>query len=222
MHKKGRFVLGFDETNNGFNLDSPDYKPHANSILVITGYLVPDIGRANYGCCKYEHKKKIFNSRRDLDRALFRGKYYIGSHPDFFYTTIPRQSPFPMTLMRANAVALLTFQFAKAYNLDPNKTTLVLDEMNGKENSKFINHALQFWLEQARFTAEHYSKEKADEKTIAVKIADRIGYYVSAIKFLGTNQKWPFRSRKVSINNLEQLAIDLAERPKTREYTIVT
>ena len=46
----------------------------------------------------------------------------------------------------------------------------------------------------------------ADRKISAVKIADRIGYYLAAIKFLGNKSHWPYRHRKVSMNQLEHLA----------------
>lgn len=204
--KRPNFILGFDETNNGFNLDSRHYIPHDNSPLVVTGYLTPEIG-ASYGNKKYEAKKKIFNSKRDIKRALKRGRYYIENNPYFFYTTFSRKAinQTPLPILKANAIALLTFQFFNTYDINPDETQIILDQMDDKKHTSHVIQTLGIWLEDADINSDYRYKKNADKNTPAVKTADRVGYYISAIKFLGDSKKWPYRSRKIPLSHLERL-----------------
>ena len=210
--KRPSFILGFDETNNGFNLDSEDYKPHKDSNLIVTGYLTNSKG-AQYGSRKYESKRKIFNNNRDIERALTRGRYYIGQHPNFFYTVVSRRmiKHTPLPLLRANAIALLTFKFFSSYDINPQQTQIVLDQMDGKDHTDFVKQGLGIWLEDTKIKTQYRVGYKADQKVPAVRTADRIGYYLAAIKFLGNLRKWPYRSRKISLSHLEDLAAEMRE-----------
>ena len=203
-------ILGFDETNNGFNLDHPKYKHHPNSIMVVTGYMTPS-NSTFHTPERPGSRKKVFNSKRDVSRALELGREYIEASPDYFYTTIcySDSKKIKLPLLRANAIALLTFKFFQHYQLDPITTKLAIDQINGKDFSNSVGYFLQGWLENARLPIKFNIEERSDKKIPAVKKADRIGYYLAAIKFLGDKNHWPYRKRKVSMNQLENLATQI-------------
>ena len=209
--KKRKIILGFDGTNNGFELDSPVYKPHKDSQFVVTGYMAFDTG-ANYGSARYESKKRIFNKKRNVQRALTRGRAYIGENPSFFYTNFQRPPNSNLFLMKhAQAIALLTFKFFETYEIQPPTASIIIDEINGETSSRFVGRVLGAILEDANLDIPYKFKKKADKRAPSVRKADRVGYYVAAIKFLGDSHKWPFRSRRVNMNQLETLATTWSE-----------
>jgi len=207
-----KIILGFDETNNGFELDSPDYTSHEDSVLIVTGYLGIDPKRANYGNGKYEGKRKIFNKKRDLTRALKRGKYYLEHNPNFLYTIIPRKESrrIHRATLRAQAIALLTFKFFLLYNLTPKNTKIIIDEIDGRKSSRRVNEELEYYLSKAFLKLPHTTKKQADKKVVAVKKADRAGYYIAAMKFLGEKEKWPYHRHRIPLSDLEKLSAQVS------------
>ena len=209
-NKQPSVIIGFDETNNGFHLDNPNkrYHFHKDSVMVITGYMSPNITIAQDQQPKAS-KRKFFNRERDIALALKLGKKYIELNPDYFYTTIKysdtKRIGYP--LIRANAIALLSFKFFQHYELNPLTTQLAIDEIDGEKVSSSAEYFLQGWLENTNLPVDFEIMPKADKKILAVKKADRIGYYLAAIKFLGQGDHWPYRHRKVSMNQLENLAM---------------
>ena len=207
--RQPKIIIGFDETNNGFHLDDPKkrYHFHKNSQMVIAGCMAQDIINPYYSQ-KPVPKRKFFNKERDIKMAQKLGKRYISENPDYFYTTIryldTKKIGYP--LIRANAIALLTFKFFQHDQLDPRRTRLVIDEMNGEDVSASAGCFLQGWLENAKLPVKFEITKKADKKFPVVKTADRIAYYLAAIKFLGKKSHWPYLHRKVSMNQLEHLA----------------
>jgi hypothetical protein len=237
--KKIKTIIGIDETNAGFHVDPNN--PDAHSSVIVTGYITQGITRANYGSCKYEHKGKLLIKNGDFQRALERGRDYIQRHPDFLYTLIERKPKrrYETAILKGNAAALLVFEFFLRYNLNPQETCIILDEADGEGNSEAINSVLSLWLEKAglkipcRYKPDrrvpesillpypyiydsnkkpYRSKVKGDDRVVAIRKADRVGYYIGAIHFLGKGKKWPYRRRKVSLHFLEEKCIDVSEK----------
>ncbi|MAH49368.1 hypothetical protein CMI37_26325 [Candidatus Pacearchaeota archaeon] len=208
--KKRRLAIGLDETNNGFRIGN---KHHP--FLIVTGYLGLDGG--GYGTPKYgsKQRRKFFGKNpKKTSRILQCAKTYLGEHQDFYYTVIHQKDAHSIDLSKANAVAALTFKFFQEYDINPEQTILFLDEMDGEASSGFINEVLQSWLDIAGLgKTEHRSIRKTIQRSTkrkqVIKTADMIGYYIAALKFLGGRTHWPFRSRKVNLNQLEQMAADI-------------
>jgi hypothetical protein len=238
-NKKIKTIIGIDETNAGFHLSPAN--PHTLSSVIVTGYLTQGITHANYGSCKYEHKGKLLKRGGDFPRALERGRDYIRRHPDFLYTTIDKKPKrrYETAIMKGNASALLVFEFFLRYNLKPAETCIVLDEADGERNSEPINYILSLWLKQAglqipcryKFDRKipeyvqlpypyiydsskkpYRSKTKADDRVVAVRKADVVGYYIGAIHYLGDRKKWPYRERRVPLHLLEEKCLEVSEK----------
>ena len=197
-------VLGFDETNNGFGLKC--FNENHQSNLIITGYLASDLPMKNYQRPSNEVKGKLFDGNRNLQSALRRGRDYLSKHPDFLYTSVSKelQRVKPIELLHAEAVALLTTNFFLRYSLNPNETKVIMDERDGKNPSNKINQLLDLWLKKTGINIIHKSMKSAADNVYSVRKADMVGYYLTAIHFLGYNHKWPYRSRRVSFNRLEK------------------
>jgi hypothetical protein len=206
------WVLGFDETNNGFHVKSEN--PHFKTSLVVTGYATEDLGRANYGSEPYEHKGKNFTSK-NFTRTLEKCKKYLAKHPTFLYTTISKENAeiYPLSRLKADAIALLTFNLLLKYpSIDSQRTKIIMDEMGRQRDSMEVNQGLEQWLKKTELQIPHRAKRDADENTIAVRKADRIGHYIAAIHHFGTNHKWPYRHKRISFDSLGETIKNFLER----------
>jgi len=220
MSKKEDFfgkevVLGFDESNNGYGLKV--FNPHHKPAMVLTGYLAEDTSMKSYHSPPNEIKGKIFTGQRNIEEALKRGRSYIRDHPDFLYTAIPKelQRTVPIAILKAEAIATLTINFFLHYHLDPSKTKIVMDEMDGELPSKQLNQVLDIWLEKAGLDIPHKSLRSSPSQVLAVRKADMISYYLAAIHLLGDNPHWPYKHHRVGIRSLEKSLIELLEERET-------
>jgi hypothetical protein len=232
--KKIKTIIGIDETNAGFHVNHPE------SSVVVTGYL-SNILRANYGSSQNEHKGKLMKEGMDINKARIKCKDYTSKYPHFLYTLIPKylNQRNPIAILKGNAAALLVFEFFLRYNLKPQETCVILDETDGEGNSEAVNYVLDLWLQKAGMDIPcrykdnlkvpegialpypyvrspekkpYRSKRKADDRVVAVRKADRIGYFISSIHYYGENKKWPYRDKKVCLNNLEDKCVEVIEK----------
>lgn len=212
-----KIILGFDETNNGFDLFHTN--PYYSSSQLIVCFVMEDPKRANYGALRGESKRncRYFKKRPIVpksvtDEILKKGREYIGAHQDFLYTTIPKElkKERPIHMLKGDAIALLAIKAIETYNLDSRKTQIVIDQIDGPGPipSERAGYVLDMWLEKAGLEIPISFKQHGDSKVIAIRRADIIGYYLAAIHLFGTRKKWPYVSHKVSFNQLEQIAID--------------
>lgn len=212
-HRENGIVLGFDECNNSLSL--PVYNPNIPSSVIVVGYMTPDTGRANYGSEMYERKGGIFGEpKTGIKKALLKGRKYLSNHSSFLYTSIPENSikSTPLCLLKGKAIVLLTLSFFLKYNLNPSKTQIVYDGIDRKVHTNHVEDVLEMWFEKAGLKIDFLPKSSADYNVPAVRKADVIAYYLSAITFLGNNSKWPYRIHKVGLNTLERLVIQFKER----------
>jgi hypothetical protein len=210
--KKRPVVLGIDETNNGFGLNC--YNPNFKSSQLVTLYIGDNSERPlDYEGSRFESKGGTFNDRRDVERAIARGRHYLHENPSFFYTTIPKEAvqTTPIEILKANAIALLTFKYVLRYNPQISNVQLIIDQMDGKESSKTIGKIVEIWLKKTGLDIPYRFIQHAEGNFIPVRKADRVGYWLTAIHFLGENPKWPYRHRRVNLNALEKLALEVIE-----------
>jgi hypothetical protein len=205
-------ILGFDETNNGFGLRC--FNKNHESNLIITAYLSDEVSMKDYERPDYESKGRIFTGERNISSALRRGRVYLEEHQDFLYTSVPRDAQLttPIAILKAEAVALLTLNFFLQYELDEKNVKIIMDEMDGKNQSIQINQVLDLWLKKAGLSIPHRSMRSAASRIHAVRKADMVGYYLTAIHFLGENRKWPYRSHRIGFNELEKSVVEFLER----------
>ncbi len=213
------FVLGFDETNNGFKLKS--HNPHHKTSLIVTGYLSKNTRKGrDYEGSKFENKCSIFNGEKDITKTLERGRSFLQDNPNFLYTSIPQahQKTTPMAMLKANAIALLTLNFFLKYDLNPHSIQIISDQMDGKENSKKVGDVLSMWLDKTNLDIPYRFMQGAEYNVIATRKADRAGYYLTAIHLLGNNPKWPYRTHKVDFNSLESTVVEFLD-SQEKQYT---
>ncbi len=217
--KTKKIVLGFDETNNGAHLKC--FNKHHDSLMIVTGYLEEDLPMKGYQRHPSEAKGKIFNGNRNLQRALERGKSFLEDNPHFLYTPIPPQikETIPLILTYAESVACICINFFLKYNLNPLETRVVMDEVSGEIPSRLMNEVLESWLEKAELPLPHRSMRSAASNVRAVKKADMVGYYLTAIHLQGNNHKWPYQMHKVSFGSIRKSIVDLQKR--TERYPII-
>lgn len=205
-------VLAFDETNNGFHLKCNN--PHHNNSMIVTGYLGDlELLNSQYSGLLYEHKGRLFNGKSDIRDALRRAGVYLTLNPNFLYTSIPKESfaYTPDVILRARAIAVLALEFMLRYKLDANKVQIISDQIDGKEQSKRIKEVIDLYMQKAGLEIPTTFVQGAEHIYSTTRKADRVSYYLAAIHLLGNNPKWPHRSRRVSIDDLETLTLRLLE-----------
>jgi hypothetical protein len=207
-------AMGFDETNNGFSM-GPNSQGHKN--LIVTGCLGFD-GRG-YGTPPYSSKKRrrYFGKRTPtIEKVLVDAKSYLRTNQDFFYVVIPKSivgNPTSINVLKANAIALLALRFFNEYDISPKQTRIFIDQIDGPNTSKFVHQMIQAWFERAGINGlQCQSIPHGEKKKRVIKHADVTGYYLAAIRHFGKSHKWPFRPKKVNLNQLEQLAVDFSLR----------
>ncbi len=213
-----KFVLGFDETNNGYSLKS--FNPHYEPCLIMTGYLAQDVEMKNYCHCENEVKGRLFNGNKNIEEALIRGRAYIRDNPYFLYTLIPQrlQKSTPISILKAEAVALLAINFFIHYDLQQSNTRILMDEMDGKEHSKQVSQVLELWLKKAKINISQRHMKSAANHVLAVRKADMVGYYLAAIHLLGDHPNYPYKNHKVGFKSLERSLVEFLEQEDEEEY----
>lgn len=207
------FIMGFDETNNGYGLKC--FNSNHSSDLIITGYFSTDISMRGYHVEEFETKGRIFNGRRNIEKALRKGRKYLSGNPYFLYTSISKeiQKTTPELILRAQAIALLSINFFLRYNPDPSKTKIVVDDVNGREFSSPVKYKLDTLLDYAGLSnVPTRFMNSGASNCYAIRKADMVGYYLTAIHFLGENHKWPYRNKKIPFGNLEKSIEEFVER----------
>jgi len=212
---RGKDIIGFDEFANG-GLESIYSMTGERCPLIIVGSLERNHQHAAYGTGKFGSKRNrnFFGSRKDIEKILRYSRPYLDEeHPDFFYTTLDdnfRRS-MSLSMTRAYAMALITFQFLNQYALNPDKTVILFHEVNGARNSQYANEALEIWLKQYGFDTPHFSRRgKAERKVPSIAVADMTAYYLAALRFFGDQKpNWPYRTRKVNPRDFLKIASEL-------------
>lgn len=209
-------VIGIDETNN--NLEIISLNPHHPSSMIVTGYLGDNSQKGpNYMGSMYEDKCGVFGAKLDSDEARRRAKHFLRNNPHFFYTAMPRESSDKTGIieLRGDMIALLTFKFILSYALDPTKVQLIVDQIDGPERSGEVCRYLNELFSLRRLNVPIRFIQGAEHVKIPARKADRAGYWISALHFLGKNHKWPYGHRRVNLKSLDRLAVDfgnMAER----------
>ncbi len=212
IYEKRDIVLGFDETNNGLNLDSKN--PHHKTSMIITGYLGNSLKKnKNYEGSRYEHKGFAFSRKEDTKEILRRGKIFLYDNSHFFYTSLSKEdySPEKAVDLRADPIILLTLKFILSYGLEPSNTQLIIYQIEGIERSKKIGKSIEKKFKKLKLNIPFRFIKGAELNKIPVRKADRAGYWISALHFLGKNHKWSYKHRRVSMTSLEKLAIEFLD-----------
>lgn len=204
-------VIGIDETNNGLGI--PSKNPNHQSSLIVTGYLGDNsLKKINYQGSMYENKCGIFGTKIPVPEILERGKQFLYKNPHFFYTAVPKEfhsSGQQMIETRAETIALLTFRFILSYGLNPSNIQLIIDQIDGPDRSKEIGVSLEYWLQKTGLNIPYRFIRGAENIKISARKADRVGYWLAAIHFLGKNHKWPYKHRRINLKCLESLAFEV-------------
>jgi hypothetical protein len=202
-----KFIIGIDETNNGMSLESSN--PHYQNATIVTGYMMEDPNRANYGSARHEGKGWAFGNQGNLERNLERGNEYLDGHPDFFYTLITEQATTNnlLSILKAEAITRITLQFLLKYPfLNTQNTYLIADEMDGPKISKDIHKNLRSNLYQSGLRGlPHTFKRNADRNVIAVRRADTVGYCLAGMHLFNKTKNWPRKSRMIPTESLIRL-----------------
>lgn len=207
----GRDVIGFDEFGNGGlilkNSTKEDTQRGKKFPLIVTGYLTQNYSHAQYGtdCFGSKRGRKFFVTNPDLSKIFRCSRSYFLEHPNFFYTIIPQRdlTRLDYSTPRANAIATLTLKFLDAYSLKPENTTVLIHNIDSQENSERIHKKIESWFEVFNLPIISYIKDsKAQKRNSALAAADMVGYYLGALKFFGNQKQWPFRSRKVDLEEM--------------------
>lgn len=207
----GKDIIGIDETHNGFHLN------RAFSVdipLVLIGYLEKNHQRSQKANGKYEAKGGIFTQKgKSLQEILKRARYYIQTHPNFYYTSISEQEMKTKNriFLRAMAISSIVLCFFNHYTLQPNKTAVILDKINYDDETSQVIELTDSFLKTAEIKIPILSREKADIYNPAVKTADRIGYYLVGLRFKGKKKKWPFRIRKILNDSFLEISVKMQE-----------
>ncbi len=202
-----KFIIGIDETNNGMSIESSN--PYYQNSTIVTGYMMEDPNRANYGSARYEGKGWAFGDGGNLERNLERGNEYLDEHSDFFYTLITKQATTknPLPILKAEAITKITLQFLLKYPfLNTKNTYLIADEMDGPTISTDIHNNLRRNLHQSGLKdIPHTFKRNADKNVVAVRRADTIGYCLAGIHLFNKTKNWPRKSRMIPTESLIRL-----------------
>lgn len=206
--EKREYVIGVDETNNGLKLKFSN--PHYQDAVIVTGYLMRDPRRANYGCCKHEGKGWAFGPTRRHQKSLEKGNEYLNSYPNFFYTLINRKmlnTGTPLGVLKAEAITRITLKFLLMNpELNNKNIHVVTDEMDGKDHSRLIHNTLDMYFNRAGLRdVPHKYRSNGDNKVIAIRKADTIGYCLAGIHLFSGSKRWPRATRKIPSNKLDEL-----------------
>jgi hypothetical protein len=205
-------IIGFDESNNGWGIKSNN--PHYDSTMIFTGYI--DFNQSLHSG-PIRKKPRLFGRNGNIEYAVKKASQYMSLNPDFLYVPIPKESSNGnlIEVLKANAIVALTLNFLLKYGISQNQIGIITDEFDGPENSERTHNIIDWWFEKLKIDIPHIYKRNADNQIRAVVRADRISHYIGAIHHLGDNPKWPYRQKKVSLYDLEKLAIALAEKNET-------
>ncbi len=213
-------VIGIDETNNG--LDLPYTNPHHKPCLIIAGYIMQDPKRANYGTARYESKGKcrFFSRKRatNVFEVLEKAREYTQRYPDFLYLPISKgaiECESLIHIIRGKALATLVLEFFLKYKIDTKRTKVIFDDVSGEIPSERTKSVLEAYLDLAEVNISPDNityRVNGDSKVVAIRKADMIGYYITAIRHLGNMQKWPYRRKKLSLDRLASSMIEILER----------
>jgi len=210
----GKDVIGFDETHNGFHLN---HEHNVDLPLIISGYLVRNCNGScsQEGCKKYTRKRGAMNpkGKLSLKDMVERATYFLSHNPNFFYMRIPSKEHLDNPIKtRALAMATISLKFFEAYNLNESRTFICID----KPNNQDFSDDLCWWFGEylklgnllvSEYSQKVYAQEKADERNLACKLADRVGYYTLALKFRTPQTNWPCRNKLLHKDDFIELAM---------------
>lgn len=205
------FVISFDETNNGLGLPARNRYYTNTRAMIVTGYMMVDPGRMRSEPQKYEGKKWGFGPRRKAD-SIQRANDYLNENSSFLYTLVTERmiDSKPMSVLKAEAMARLTFQFLKNHDfLNRESFGIITDEMDGPSNGEITHKFLEQYLGHARLDVPHSFEDHAELVYPAVKKADMAGYCLAAIHLYGDSRSWPRRNKMVATDSLEKLTREI-------------
>ena len=207
-------IIGFDESNNGWGIKSKN--PHYESAMIFTGYI--DLSQLPHSNSDYKSKTRgIFGQNGGIELALEKGTDYLAENPNFFYIPIKkelRQGEL-VEVLKAKALVTLTLKFLLNYQFNQDEIGIITDEFDGPQNSDRVHKLIDWWFEKLGIEIPHTYKRNADSRVCSVIKADRVSYYIGAIHHLGDNHKWPYGQKKVNLNDLEKLAVELEDKKET-------
>lgn len=204
-------IIGLDEFHNGFHLNCKGI----DFPFLVGGYLIRDYSGSQPNNCEYESKRNVRafspSGTRISDSDLIRRSTgYFKTHQDFLYTLLTKKELESQTnaSLRGKTNARIIIQFLIDYSLAPKKLAIVLDQVGGnKQSSDEVIYWTNAYLEiKGVQDIPIIAKPKADKYNQAVKIADRMLYYIAAVKFRFPDKKWPLRrKKKLSVKDFERI-----------------
>lgn len=202
----GKNVIGIDELNNGYHLNSLWGK---DCPMIICGYLIRNYSRSSCSNGKFEAKGRLFGKHgHDLQEILRRTRYYSEHFPNFFYLTLQKKEvkTFPVNY-RAQAISSITLRFFQEPNISDKNTILVLDKMDNKDFSEKVAFLCREYFDMAGLDIQIKIQEHADKYNTSVKKADRVARYIGALRFKGNSKKWPYPKKRVFLQDLNTFII---------------
>jgi hypothetical protein len=197
--------LGFDETNNGFHL------PHA-PFMIVTGVLGREGSRMLGYPCSNKSNRKFFGSvNPPLGKVARYARTYLSEYSRFFYTIIPQPQeigkPYSINLIEAQAISVISLRFFREFNLQGD-TQIYIHQVGGKGSSEFVENQVINTLKYGGVSSPSVRvvlSSKEEKQKEVIRCADMTGYYLAALKIFAGKEEWPFRSRQVPLNSLDNL-----------------
>ncbi|MBR9705840.1 hypothetical protein GOV14_02275 [Candidatus Pacearchaeota archaeon] len=232
-HKNGS-LIGIDESNNGFSYCSCNPFHNSRSYVTIAGYFMTHDQHLEYNSKNKESKKGVFRDFIDVDEGLIRAKDFLEENPDFYYLSISKAEAqkTDMHTLRARAAATIALKFLSDYDVDPEKTTIVMDDLNKYQRNHLkrrmhklpqftiptdkdsfsyrVNKKLDQIFCESGITTRHLSRENADKEISAVIKADLVAFYLSALNFCGNEKEWYYDHRRLDLKDLDSLVKEVA------------
>jgi hypothetical protein len=211
-YSKRSFVIGIDETNNGRGIVSRNPN-HYSSVMLVTGYLGDNtIKDKNYQGSIYEDKEGVFREMQTpegIETAINHGKIFLQQNPHFYYTVVSSELYKGRRLieLRGDSIAILTYKFILSYALDFTDVQIICDEIDGKERS----HEIGEYLKLKGIDIPYRFISHSEHVKIPCRKADRCGYWLAALHFLGKNHKWPYKHRRVNLRSLDKLTFEVSQ-----------
>lgn len=199
----GKTIIGFDETHNGFHLNS---RYNFKLPLIITGYKVKDYcGKGSQNTnVPFGRKCHAFGENRNEDEILRRSRGFFNNHLDFYYSVILEENNTESAIyQRAMAITAITLKFLNQKEHREQDVYVFIDKPNDNSYAEKLEERLNEMFNlgcifPGRFSDHVIIKEKADKTNKACRLADSAGYHVLSLHSLANEEKRPYRSKLVS------------------------
>ena len=242
--KKGGWVIGIDESNNGFSFHSKNPHHNGDAHLTIAGYLMHYNEHRNYRYGSEFRKKGFFGKKYNKESNLVFARDYLNSNPNFYYLNISKEeaSKSPMFILRAQATAAITLKFFLNHDIQLESTNIILDDItkfqlegykqdsgnlikrwiNSHTFSDYVADETEALFKNLNLSVNHHSREGADKYVPATIKADRVSYCISAINNLGSSPNWAFPNKRLTLKSLKDLENQLIKYRYLESFDIET